>query len=95
MAPTTPPPQTEQTIGDLLTAKGVSWAWYAGAWQAALAKRRYVDHTHWDTTSILCFVTKRYALPELAPLQACETALVAGGRAPPGDLTGALDLAQR
>ena len=35
-APTTLPPQTEQTIGDLLTAKGIKWAWYAGAWQAAL-----------------------------------------------------------
>jgi len=35
--PTTLPPQTEPTIGDLLTAKGVSWAWYGGAWQAALA----------------------------------------------------------
>jgi acid phosphatase len=34
--PTTLPPQTEQTIGDLLSAKGVSWAWYAGAWQATL-----------------------------------------------------------
>ena len=34
--PTTLPPQTEQTIGDLLSAKGVTWAWYAGAWQAAL-----------------------------------------------------------
>jgi acid phosphatase len=34
--PTTLPPQTEQTIGDLLSAKGASWAWYAGAWQAAL-----------------------------------------------------------
>jgi phospholipase C len=34
--PTTLPPQTQQTIGDLLSAKGVSWAWYAGAWQAAL-----------------------------------------------------------
>jgi acid phosphatase len=34
--PTTLPPQTEQTIGDLLSAKGVSWAWYGGAWQAAL-----------------------------------------------------------
>ena len=35
--PTTLPPQTEQTIGDiLLTAKGIDWAWYAGAWQAAL-----------------------------------------------------------
>lgn len=35
-APTTLPPQTETTIGDLLSAKGVTWAWYAGAWQAAL-----------------------------------------------------------
>jgi acid phosphatase len=34
--PTTLPPQTKQTIGDLLSAKGISWAWYAGAWQAAL-----------------------------------------------------------
>jgi acid phosphatase len=31
------PPQTQTTIGDLLTAKGVSWKWYAGAWNAALA----------------------------------------------------------
>lgn len=36
MAATTLPPQHEKTIGDLLTAKGVSWAWYAGAWQDAL-----------------------------------------------------------
>jgi len=34
--PTTMPPQTKKTIGDLLSEKGVSWAWYAGAWQAAL-----------------------------------------------------------
>ncbi|HZT19906.1 MAG TPA: acid phosphatase [Dongiaceae bacterium] len=34
--PTTLPPQTEPTIGDLLSAKGVSWAWYAGAWQSVL-----------------------------------------------------------
>jgi acid phosphatase len=34
--PTTLPPQTEQTIGDLLSAKGITWAWYAGAWQVAL-----------------------------------------------------------
>jgi acid phosphatase len=30
------PPQTYNTIGDLLSAKSVSWAWYGGAWQAAL-----------------------------------------------------------
>jgi acid phosphatase len=35
--PTTLPPQTVPTIGDLLSAKGISWAWYAGAWRAALA----------------------------------------------------------
>jgi len=29
------PPQTLTTIGDTLTAKGVTWAWYAGAWNAA------------------------------------------------------------
>ena len=31
------PPQTALTIGDTLSAKGVSWAWYAGAYEAALA----------------------------------------------------------
>ncbi|HET8942106.1 MAG TPA: acid phosphatase [Rudaea sp.] len=30
------PPQTHLTIGDTLSAKGVDWAWYAGAWQMAL-----------------------------------------------------------
>ena len=35
--PTTMPPQTLPTIGDRLDAKGVSWAWYAGAWNAASA----------------------------------------------------------
>lgn len=34
--PTTLPPQTAQTIGDLLSAKGVTWAWYSGAWQTVL-----------------------------------------------------------
>jgi acid phosphatase len=34
--PSTLPPQTEATIGDLLSAKGIGWAWYAGAWQVAL-----------------------------------------------------------
>lgn len=31
------PAQTSTTIGDTLSAKGVSWAWYAGGWNAALA----------------------------------------------------------
>jgi phospholipase C len=29
------PPQTAPTIGDRLTAKGVSWAWYSGGWSNA------------------------------------------------------------
>jgi acid phosphatase len=37
---TTLPPQTDPTIGDRLNEKRVSWAWYAGAWQAALADGR-------------------------------------------------------
>jgi len=31
------PPQTARTIGDTLSARGVSWAWYAGGWRAAVA----------------------------------------------------------
>jgi acid phosphatase len=30
------PPQSYATIGDRLSDKGVSWAWYAGAWQYAI-----------------------------------------------------------
>ncbi|HXO91783.1 MAG TPA: acid phosphatase, partial [Stellaceae bacterium] len=226
--PTTLPPQTEPTIGDLLSAKGVSWAWYAGAWQTALAggnaspvpnfqyhhqpfnyyasmapgtaaraehlrdgglggsefikaidngdlpqvafykpqgnlnehagyadvldgdrhlaeivshlqksaqwehmvvivtydenggfwdhvappkgdrwgpgsripalivspyaKRGFVDHTLYDTTSILRFITRRFALPPLAGLRARDAAFTAHGSPPLGDLMGALDL---
>ena len=34
--PTTLPPQTMPNIGDRLSDKGVTWAWYGGAWQAVL-----------------------------------------------------------
>jgi acid phosphatase len=34
------PPQTSKTIGDTLSDKGISWAWYAGGWNAALADGR-------------------------------------------------------
>jgi len=34
---TTLPPQTQRNIGDLLSARNVSWAWYGGAWNDALA----------------------------------------------------------
>jgi phospholipase C len=31
------PPQTNKTIGDTLSAKGNTLAWYAGGWKAAIA----------------------------------------------------------
>jgi phospholipase C len=31
------PPQTMPTIGDRLSDKGISWAWYAGGWNDAIA----------------------------------------------------------
>jgi len=34
------PPLREKTIGDTLSAKGVSWVWYAGGWNEALADGR-------------------------------------------------------
>jgi acid phosphatase len=37
---TTLPPQIQATIGDELDAKQVHWAWYSGAWDAALADGR-------------------------------------------------------
>jgi acid phosphatase len=40
--PTTLPPQTLATIGDLLDGKRVAWAWYAGGWNAAAADRTKV-----------------------------------------------------
>lgn len=38
-APSTLVPQTHKTIGDMLSAKNVDWAWYSGGWDAALARR--------------------------------------------------------
>jgi acid phosphatase len=34
------PPMREKNIGDTLSAKGVSWAWYGGGWNAALGDGR-------------------------------------------------------
>ncbi len=47
------------------------------------AKRHYVDHTQYDTTSILKFITRRYGLEPLP-----------GVRAQMGDLTGAFDFSR-
>lgn len=39
------PPQTQATIGDRLSAKGLDWAWYAGGWNAAQADGRQAPKT--------------------------------------------------
>jgi acid phosphatase len=55
------------------------------------AKKGTVDHTQYDTTSILRFITKRFALPELPGLAERDAALKANGHPPMGDLTAALN----
>jgi len=59
-----------------------------------VAKQGFVDHTFYDTTSILRFITKRFTLPALAGLQARDAALAAHGNPPPGDLTAAPGLSR-
>jgi phospholipase C len=54
------------------------------------AKKGYVDHTQYDTTSILRFITRRFELPILPGLASRDAALQAHGNPPMGDLTAAL-----
>ncbi len=56
------------------------------------AKRGYVDHTPYDTTSILRFITERFELPVLHGIAVRDDAMRAHGEQPLGDLTGALNL---
>jgi acid phosphatase len=56
------------------------------------AKAGTVDHTQYDTASILRLVTHRFALTPLPGLVARDNALVAAGGVPMGDLTNALTL---
>jgi phospholipase C len=56
------------------------------------AKRGVVDHTEYDTTSILRFITNRWKLPRLPGLTERDKALAAHHQPKMGDLTGALVL---
>jgi acid phosphatase len=58
------------------------------------AKKGFVDHTQYDTTSILRFITHRFSLPTLPGLASRDAALVANGGKAMGDLTNALDFSQ-
>src|SRR5262249_34467095 len=57
-----------------------------------LAKKGFVDHTQYDTTSILRLITNRWNLPVLDGITRRDNALIANGLPPMGDLTNALKL---
>ncbi len=59
------------------------------------ARRGAVDHTPYDTASILRFITHRWSLPVLAGIQLRDSSLQAHGLPPMGDLTAALELRAR
>jgi acid phosphatase len=56
------------------------------------ARTGFVDHTQYDTTSILRFITRRWNLPVLPGIIYRDASLIAHGHPPMGDLTHALDL---
>ena len=56
------------------------------------ARKGHVDHTIYDTGSILRFITRRFALQKLPGLRLREQAMLAAGGPAPGDLTAALEL---
>ena len=55
------------------------------------AKKGFVDHTQYDTGSILRLLDKRFSLAPLPGTIARDTALVSAGGTAMGDLTNALD----
>jgi acid phosphatase len=54
------------------------------------ARKGFVDHTIYDTGSILRFISRRFGLQKLPGLTLREEAMIAAGGPPPGDLTAAL-----
>ncbi len=54
------------------------------------AKRGFVDHTQYDTASVLRFITHRFALPTLPGLKLRDDSLLANGKPAMGDLSNAL-----
>jgi acid phosphatase len=60
---------------------------------APFAKKGYVDHTVYDTNSILRLISRVHGLAPLDGVVARDRAFAQNGLAPLGDLTGTLDLA--
>ena len=81
-------------MGPCLPPKGDRWG--PGSRISAIiispfAKKGFVDHTPYDTTSILRFINERFELPELHGIVVRDQAIADNGEPPLGDLTGALD----
>jgi len=57
------------------------------------ARKGFVDHTIYDTGSILRFITRRFGLKQLPGLKLRDASMIAAGGPPPGDLTAALQFA--
>ncbi|MBE0629060.1 MAG: acid phosphatase, partial [Burkholderia vietnamiensis] len=55
------------------------------------AKKGHVDHTMYDTNSILRFIGRVHGLAPLDGVAARDRACASRGAPPPGDLTNALD----
>jgi acid phosphatase len=58
-----------------------------------MAKKGFVDHTVYDTASILRLITRTFGLEKLDGLQARDAAMLARGQSAMGDMTNALNLA--
>ena len=58
------------------------------------ARRGTVDHTQYDTESILRLIARRFDLPKLPGIATRDRALAAHGEPPMGDLTNALELSR-
>jgi acid phosphatase len=54
------------------------------------AKRHFIDHTQYDTGSVLRLISRRFDLPTLRGLAARDAALKARGAEPMGDMTPSL-----
>ncbi|WDD95945.1 acid phosphatase [Burkholderia sp. FERM BP-3421] len=59
---------------------------------APFAKKGHVDHTLYDTNSILRFISRVHGLTPLDGVASRDKAFAARGATPPGDLTQALEL---
>ena len=55
-----------------------------------LAKRGFIDHTQYDTGSVLRLISRRFDLAPLRGIEERDAALKAHGHAPMGDLTNSL-----